>query len=135
MKKFALAAILVVALVSVAYAQTTLPSPAISVGQGDSVTFTWVAPTKRSDGTALTGALSYNLYSVTATGSSLLQAGITGTSNIRQNLNVGTPCYSLTAVEAGGGESAQTPPICVQIVSKPALPTGWTVTVTVKSAP
>jgi len=113
-----------------AVAQTALPPPAITVGQGGSVTLRWTAPIKRSDGSAITGALTYNLYEVTSTSGSLLQSGITTTSNVQQKLSSGTPCDALIAVEAGV-ESVQSAPVCVQVNAPPGVPTGFTVTVTV----
>lgn len=89
---------------------TTLPSPACatptaSIYQGSNITLSWVAPTKNGDGSTITGALTYNLYSLGGTNPVLLVSGITGTSTVRTNLSIGTPCYAVTSV-AGGVESA-----------------------------
>lgn len=115
---------------SLAVAQAvTLPAPVLSVKIGGNITLGWVAPTQNTDGSAITGALTYNLYSVTSTGSTSLQTGITGTTNQRTNLNAGTPCYSLTAV-VNGLESAPTVPVCVAVVAGPNAPTSVSVTIT-----
>lgn len=127
-RSFAL--LVALALSSLAVAQAaTLPAPVLTVKTGGSVTFNWVAPTQNTDGTAITAALTYNLYNVTTTGSTSLQSGITGLSNQRTNLNAGTPCYALTAV-ANTLESAQTNPICILVTSAPNAPTSITVTIT-----
>jgi hypothetical protein len=107
----------------------TLPAPVLTVETGSTVTFAWKAPTANKDNSAITGTLTYNVYGVTATGSSSLQTGITGTTNQRTNLAAGTSCYAFTAVE-NGIESAQTAPVCVAAVAGPNPPTSITVTVT-----
>lgn len=123
-----LALLVALACVSIATA-ATLPAPVLTVKTGSNITLAWVAPTTNTDGSAITGTLSYNLYSVTATGYTSLQSGITGLTNQRTNLSAGTPCYALTAV-LNGVESAQTNPVCVAVVSGPNAPTSVSVTIT-----
>lgn len=125
-RSFAL--LVALALSSVAQA-ATLPAPVLTVKTGGNITLNWVAPTLNTDGSAITAALTYNLYSVTTTASTSLQTGITGLTNQRTNLNAGTPCYALTAV-ANTLESAPTTPICVLVTSAPNAPTSITVTIT-----
>jgi hypothetical protein len=108
----------------------TLPAPVLTVKTGGSITLSWVAPIANTDGSAISGTLSYNLYTVTATGSTSLQTGITGLTNQRTNLNAGTPCYALTAVE-NGIESSPTNPVCVTVTAGPNAPTSISVSITI----
>lgn len=99
---------------------------------GPSVNITWAAPTANADGTAITGALTYQLYSGASgaevkTGTPVsaspyvLSAGLTPGKSI---------CVQLTAI-ANGVESDKTPEACATVpFPKPKSPT--TVTVTIK---
>jgi hypothetical protein len=120
MKRSLLAVVL--ALVSaVALAQTV----ATSVNLG------WKAPTANTDGSAITGTLTYNLYQGPKAGPFVKAAsGLTGTSTVVTSLAAGN-CFTLTAVEAQGAsttESAPTATVCALVPNSP--PGGLTVTVT-----
>jgi hypothetical protein len=119
---------------------TSLPSPtcakpAFTVPVGSSITLVWTAPTKNADGTAITGTVTTNLYSVSGPNPVLAPngAGLIGTSTVRANLSAGTPCYALTAV-VNGVESAtlsNTASVSVVVPTTPLPPAGLTCTLVV----
>jgi hypothetical protein len=118
MKKFLLLFGLTVA--SFALAQTIPPTVAVS----------WTAPTTNTNGSTITGAITYNLY-VGGTGVAPLvtvqQKGITLTHVPATGVVPGTTmCFAVTAV-VGGVESAQTTPVCTAITPTPGIPTKLTV--------
>lgn len=81
-----------------------------------SSTLTWTAPTGNTDGTAVSGTLTYNLYegpSATALSASPAQTGITtlGEATALGAAPGATACFAVTAVE-GGQESAQSNVSC-----------------------
>src|ERR1700744_66240 len=122
MLRSVLLALILCPLSSLALGQTALPTPALTVKTGSNITLTWTAPTKNTDGSVISGAITYNLYNVTASGSTVLAnaKGISTTSSQRTNLNAGTPCYAVTAV-VNSVESAQTQAICVLVTATPTL--------------
>lgn len=100
------------------------------------LTLNWTAPTKNTDGTPITGVLSYNIYGG-ACGSmlALLTSGITTTTNVRANVNPGNWGYAVSAVVASQ-ESAQTAPVCTTVAAPlpvPGSPGGLTVTLATTS--
>lgn len=105
------------------FSQLTPPvSPITTVTK----TFNWVAPTQNTDGTAITGALTYKLY---LNGVVYSTAPITGTS-FSTALAPGAYSVTVTAVNTGGIESAQSsPPLAFTVAapaSKPNAPSGVT---------
>lgn len=82
---------------------------------GPTATLTWVPPTTNTDGSPITGTLTYNIYegqgasvSTCTVGSTPSQTGLSGTTvTISTGLQDGTTaCFAVTAVE-GGVESAK----------------------------
>lgn len=130
-------AILALLLPSIGWSQiTSLPSPpcaapTFTVPAGANITLTWVAPTKNADSSAISGAITYNLYNVGGTNPALLLAGITGTSTVRSNLSIGTPCYAVTSVVAGIESATLSNTASVKVVSTPLPPTGVTCTLNI----
>jgi hypothetical protein len=91
-------------------------------------TLTWKPPTLNTDGSALTGPVTYKVYQ----GTTVLASGLTGLSYAipTKNLAVGTYQWSVSAV-VGGQESTLTGPIIGVVAAKvPATPTGLTITFT-----
>lgn len=91
--------------------------PLLSTAQGapaaPSAVLTWSPPTQFTDGTPITGAITYNVYQGTsATTLTKVASGVTGsTQTISTGLVDGaTYFWSVTAV-VGGVESAQTGPV------------------------
>lgn len=93
----------------------TLLCASATQAAGPSAALAWVAPTTNTDGTAITVALTYNVYQGSAVsaaactlGSTPVQTGVSGTSlTITAGLADGTTaCFAVTAVE-GGVESAK----------------------------
>lgn len=127
--------ILVLALCSSAFAQTPpgplpiCPAPKFTIPSGSNITVTWTAPTTFLNGSAISGSITYNLYSIAAT-AQLLASGLTATSSIRSNLNAGTPCYAVTAV-VNGVESPFSSAASAQVVNVPNPPTGLTCTLNI----
>lgn len=82
---------------------------------GPAATLTWTAPTTNTDGTPITGTLSFNVYQgpTGAEGATPVQTGLSGTSvTITLGLADGTTvCFKVTAVE-GGQESAKSNEAC-----------------------
>lgn len=107
-------------------------SLATSQTTGHSAAIAWTAPTANSDGSALTGALTYNLYQGPDGALVSVQTGLTGlTATVTTGLTAGsTQCFAVTAVE-NGVESAPSLESCVTLpVLAPAAPGLPTVTVT-----
>lgn len=91
----------------------------------------WVAPTKNTDGSAITGTLSYTLFQGPSAGPFIQVAtGLSGTSTTVTSATAGN-CFALAAVEAQGATttaSALSPTVCALI---PSSPSGVTVTVSI----
>ena len=107
-------------------AHAACPAPSITKPAGASVTVSWVAPTTYTDGTPLTGAITYNLYLMNQSTTTPYVTGITSTSSLRSGLSAGTKCYAVTAV-VNGVESAQSESVAVMVTAAPSPPTGLTV--------
>lgn len=93
---------------------------------------TWVAPTTRTDGAALTGPLTFKVYrgssAAGVAASTTAIATATGTSYTDTSAPAGTQFYAVTAVDAAGVESAKTNAVSVVIpVAPPSPPTGLSV--------
>lgn len=85
-----------------------------AVGTAPTATITFVAPTKNTDGSAITGTLTYNLYQGTAAGAETkVASAIAGSPfTVSTGLVASTTVYwYLTAVE-NGVESAPTNEAC-----------------------
>lgn len=108
-----------------------MPAPAVTVIAGSNITLSWNAVTESTTGALLTGAVTYNLWNVSSGTAQLLASGITGTSSVRTNLAIGTPCYVVTASVAGDIDSVGSTTVCANVIAAPvqvAAPTGMTVT-------
>lgn len=101
-----------------------------------SAAVSWTAPTTNTDGSAITGTLTYTLYQGTqpATGTATLasvQTGLTAASaTVTTGLTAGsTQCFAVTAT-ANGVASAQSGQACAAIpFSTPGVPTQITVVI------
>lgn len=114
---------------------TSQPSPACAkpvaaIPVGSNITLTWTPPTANTDGTAISGAITYNLYNVAGANPVLLAAGLTSAASTRTNLSAGTPCYAVTAVVAGV-ESAISNTASVWIAEIPTAPKTVSCTITI----
>ncbi len=108
--------------------------PAAGTGKA---TLTWSAPTVNTDGSAITDALTYNVYrGPSATAFTLLKAGATSP-YVDSGLAAGTHYYTVTAVNSANRESAQATPASLTIAplvvtpKTPSAPGSVAVTVTV----
>lgn len=105
------------------HAQTTPPSAV------QTVTITWTAPTKNTDGTALTGPITYNVYRWATGGAvtkiSTLQTGLSFTDSSPPP----SPCYLVSAVQSSVAESL---PGSACVGPTPGSPGGVTVTINIK---
>jgi len=73
-------------------------------------TLNWTAPTTNTDGSPITGALTYRVYgALQGSTKALIGTGISP--YVHTQVPTGTFCYAVTAVVAGI-ESAQTPEVC-----------------------
>lgn len=96
----------------------------------------WTAPTTNTDGSAITGTITYNVYQATQTGTTAptlakVQSGITGTTlTITAGLTPGTTqCFAVTAV-VNAQESAQSAQSCAAIpFSTPNSPSQITIVI------
>jgi len=81
-------------------------------------TLSWTAPTANTNGTAITSALSYNLYQGAKGAEVLVASGVTSpyTASLASGL-----CFEVTAVESGV-ESARSNEVC-ELPSAPGAPT------------
>jgi hypothetical protein len=97
------------------------------------VTLNWVAPTTNTDGSPITGAITYNLYQgASATTLAKVQSGLTATTAVvTAGLTPGTnEFFSVTAV-AEGAESAEIAAVSAAIPALvPNAPTDLTAVVT-----
>jgi hypothetical protein len=97
-----------------------------------SAALTWTAPTKNTDGTAITGAITYNVYQGLA--GALVKVG-TGLTTAQDTITTGltpgtTQCFAVTAVVAGI-ESGQSATACAAIPQPtPGVPTQVIVVIT-----
>lgn len=103
-----------------------------SGGTGQAI-LTWVAPTTRTDGTALTNLAAYNIYYGTTATALILKLNklAPATTHTFTGLAPGPHFYTLTAVDSAGRESAQTaPPVSktVPVQITPALSVAVAVT-------
>lgn len=91
------------------------------------LTASWTAPTKNTDGSNITAPLTYNLYTGATPGSegaTPSQTGLSGTSSPVTVAAGATLCAQLTAV-ANGLESAHSPEVCASApFPTPNAPTG-----------
>lgn len=73
--------------------------------EGATANLNWVAPTLNTDGSAITGSLTYNVYRGTSA-TSLVKIGTSSTTSYTDaNAPVGTDYYAVTAVNSYGVES------------------------------
>jgi hypothetical protein len=100
-----------------------LPLLAIPAHATD-ITVACTAPTKFTDGTPITGPVTYNLYGALQGQPKKLLAPspLTTCSSVRSNVNAGTQCYEATALVPGYGESDHTSESCVTITAEPTCP-------------
>lgn len=117
-------------LAAVAQAQAAPPAavPTATVA----VNINWTAPTLNTDGSTITGALTYNLYQGPKAGPFVkVGNGLAGSTTTVTSL-AGGPCFQVTAVEAltpsGTAESLPVGPVCS---IQPASPGAATISVTV----
>jgi hypothetical protein len=97
-----------------------------------SATLVWTAPTAFTDGTPISGTITYNVYQGLTGALTKVQSGISGlTVTITTGLTPGTSqCFAVTAVVASV-ESAQSAQACAAIpVPTPNSPGQVTVVVT-----
>jgi hypothetical protein len=96
-----------------------------------SIQLGWTAPTKNTDGSAITGALTYTLFQGPSAGPFVQVAtGLTGITTTVTSATAGN-CFALAAVEAQGATitaSALSPTVCALI---PSSPNGVTISVTI----
>jgi hypothetical protein len=131
-----LTAVLFLAASLTAHAQCALPStPALTVTTNSPVVASWVAPTTNVDSSAITAALTYNVYALSETikpGTCTQTALATGLTALSWRANyAASQCIAVTAVE-NGVESARSPAVCVAVVAPPPVPnppSGLSVTV------
>jgi hypothetical protein len=105
---------------------------AVAQSAGPTANLLWTAPTTNTDGSAVVGALTYNVYQG-AQGAALVKvaSAISGTTtNITAGLASGsTQCFAVSAIE-GGVEGAQSNTACAAIpVPKVNAPTQITVVI------
>lgn len=108
----------------------------VGMAYAGTATLSWTAPTKRTDGAALTGTVTYKVYrgtSAAAVAASTTPIGTSATTGYTDaSAPSGTQFYAVTAVDAAGVESAKTNAVSVVIpVAPPEAPTALSVTVQV----
>jgi hypothetical protein len=82
------------------------PPPPPATGTG-TATLTWTAPTQNTDGTAITGALSFNVYKGASAAALTLLKAVSGGPTTDTGLAAGTYYYAVSAVNNSGVESAR----------------------------
>lgn len=92
---------------------------------------TWTAPTLNTDGTSISGSLTYNIYRGTSVTTLTKLASSSTLSYTDATAPIGTNYYAVTAVNSAGSESAKSAIVSKVIAAPvPAAPTGLTVSST-----
>ena len=88
----------------------------------------WTAPTTFTNGSPITGTITYNIYQGASGAEASVQTGVATTSvTITTGLSAGsTVCFQVTAV-VGGVESSRTTEVCETFPAQPNPPTNLTV--------
>lgn len=115
--------------------------PVSTVPTVATVTLTWTTPIQNTDNSPLTDLSGYNVYQgPSATG--LVKVGnitVPATTYTTSSLASGTYYFALTAVNAAGTESAQSPVVSTVLAPAPpkvpGAPAGLKITVTVTAGP
>ena len=79
----------------------TMPAVVQPPAPTGSAALAWTAPTQRTDGTAITGALTYTVYHGPSATSLPDKVPVSGLSHVYAGLASGTHCFAVTATEAG----------------------------------
>lgn len=97
--------------------------------QADDLTWTWTAPTARTDGTPLAASEieGYRLRLNGAVRTSLLSAG--STTLVEVVSAAGDVCAEFQTVDTDGRESTWTAPVCKTVMAAPNPPSSVTVTI------
>lgn len=107
-------------------------SIAMAQAAGPSATVSWTGSKTNVDGSTITGAITYNLYSgasATAVPFTVsVQKGMPGTTTTVPVVAGTQVCFAATE-SVGGVESAQSAPACVTPVSTPGAPSQVTIVV------
>lgn len=115
----------------VIFALAALSTLAFAQTVTQNIVLGWTAPTKNTDGSAISGALTYTLFQGPANGPFVQVAtGLTGTTTTVTSASAGN-CFTLAATEAQGATSttsAPSPTVCALI---PGSPSGVTISVTI----
>lgn len=106
---------------AIMFALSWLAAVAVAQAVGNTATITWGPPTGNTDGTALAGTITYNIYQGAKGAEVKTASGVSGTSfTVSTGLADGTTvCWYVTAVE-GGQESAPSAEACKTF--PPAVP-------------
>ena len=118
---------------TIAAAATLLVINLLTINQAhaDTLTWSWTAPTARSDGTAFDMATEGKGYRVWFNGvaeQSLLSGGANG---LEKTFQPGQVCAEFTTVDKQDRESIKSPPSCKDVMAPPGEPSNVTVTITV----
>ena len=117
---------------AVAMAIGALMACATMAATGPQAVLAWTGPTLNTDGSAITGAITYNVYQGATGAETLAQSGLsTATATVTSGLTVGSNvCFVVTAVVAGV-ESARSNEGCKLITApQPNAPTTIIITFT-----
>lgn len=121
----AISILFVLALLPVAASAQSAPPPTTATA-----TITYVAPTKNTDGSAITGAITYNIYAAVQGATPVkIGSGITGPSYVFTTPLTSVPaagvteCFALTSVVAGF-ESVLSSPLACKLIAAPLIPNG-----------
>lgn len=119
----------------------SLGSPVVLIPTVNVAALAWTAPTQNTDGSALTDLAGYNIYQGTTVGN-LVKVGsiaLPAASYTTPSLPPGTYYFTVTAVNAKGTESAQSPVVSTVLAPPPpkvpGAPTGVKITVIVTAGP
>lgn len=120
--KTAFTLVLLFALGAIAHAQTypTTPNIVATKHPGWTVHWTWVAPTQNTDGTAVSGVLTYDVYMSTGGAFTKIASALTTTGYAETNLPAGIPCIYVIANESGAN-TIPSPPSEIVCVNDPPL--------------
>lgn len=105
----------------------------VCVAYAGTANLTWTAPTTRTDGSALTGAVTYKVYrgssaAAVASSTTALATVSAGTAYTDTTAPAGTQFYAVSTVDSAGVEGPKANAVSVVIpVAPPSPPTGLTV--------
>jgi hypothetical protein len=105
-----------------------LLAPLLALAAGPTAVLSWTPSTTRADGSALTGAVTFNVYTGATGAEALTLSALVVNSVTLAGVSGQTLCVYVTEVDSAGNESSPSVQVCKTFAaSPPNPPTGVTV--------